>query len=82
MYKKFVKCVYALKFKMNARRFANKIRGAMVELSDCGFSDGINGRMPNIPGLPTGKVNEKVVSLYKIGQEMYKDGYGFGKKMR
>lgn len=46
MYKKFVKFVYALKFKMNARRFANKIRGAMVELSDCGFSDGINGRMP------------------------------------
>ena len=38
--------------------------------------------MPNIPGLPTGKVNEKIVSLYKIGQEMYKDGYGFGKKMR
>ena len=51
MYKKFVKFVYALKFKMNARRFANKIRRAMVELSDCGFSDGINGRMPNIPGL-------------------------------
>lgn len=72
MYKKFVKFVYALKFKMNARRFANKIRGAMVELSDCGFSDGINGRMPNIPGLPTMTMSKGLVKRERKRQSLAK----------